>query len=530
MRGILPYTISEVQALEPLETDVEEAPVAGQQQGEQPSLLDIAVQRMIGQGMPAHQVWLPPLDVPDTLDELMPDLTEDPDLGLVSPRWRNVPGLVVPLGTVDRPREQRRDTMTLNLTGASGHVAVVGGPRSGKSTLLRTIVTSMSLVSTPLESQFFVLDFGGGTFAPLARFPHVAGVATRSEPDVVRRVVAEVQGVVERREAYFREHGIDSIETYRSRRAQGRADDGWGDVFLVVDGWSTLRAEFDDIEMELQQLAGRGLTFGIHIIAASGRWADFRAAMRDVFGSKLELRLGDPLDSEIDRKVAALVPTGRPGRGLVPSKLHFLAALPRVDGDADAGTLGDGVDDLIDRASVAWKGNPGPKLRLLPETVTLDKIREDALRRQLPGEEAAHRHQRARARAGRHRPVGRAAPAGLRRRAVGQERAAAQLPPGGHAHADPQGGADRGRRLPALAAGRGARRVPAQLPHLGHPGDADAQGHRQLPREPHPRPGRHPGPAAQPLVVDRRRGVRGRRRLRPGGHPAVARRCRRSSR
>ncbi|KRF00892.1 ATP-binding protein [Nocardioides sp. Soil777] len=384
VRGILPYTISEVQALEPLDTDVEEAPVAAQQQGEQPSLLDIAVQRMIGQGMPAHQVWLPPLDVPDTLDELMPDLVEDPDLGLVSPRWRNVPGLVVPLGTVDRPREQRRDTMTLNLTGASGHVAVVGGPRSGKSTLLRTIVTGMGLVSTPLESQFFVLDFGGGTFAPLARFPHVSGVATRSEPDVVRRVIAEVQGVVERREAYFREHGIDSIETYRSRRAQGRADDGWGDVFLVVDGWSTLRAEFDDIEMELQQLAGRGLTFGIHIIAASGRWADFRAAMRDVFGSKLELRLGDPLDSEIDRKVAALVPVGRPGRGLVPSKLHFLAALPRVDGDPDAGTLGDGVDDLIERASVAWKGNPGPKLRLLPDMVTLDKIREDALRRQLP--------------------------------------------------------------------------------------------------------------------------------------------------
>ena len=158
-----------------------------------------------------------------------------------------------------------------------------------------------------------MLDFGGGTFAPLSRFPHVSGVASRSEPDVVRRVIAEIQGVVDRREAYFREQGIDSIETYRTRRAQGRADDGWGDVFLVIDGWSTLRAEFDDLEMELQQLAGRGLTFGLHIIAASTRWADFRAAMRDVFGSKLELRLGDPVDSEIDRKVAALR-AGRPTR------------------------------------------------------------------------------------------------------------------------------------------------------------------------------------------------------------------------
>ena len=380
VRGILPFTISEVLALEPLETEDEVAPVPTQQ-GEHASLLDIAVDRMIGVGNPAHQVWLPPLDVPDTLDDLMPDLVEDPELGLISHQWRSLNGLVVPLGTIDRPREQRRDTMTLNLSGAAGHVAVVGGPRSGKSTLLRTIVTSMGLVTTPAESQFFVLDFGGGTFTPLASFPHMSGVATRSEPDVVRRVVAEIQGVVDRREAYFRQHGIDSIETYRSRRAQGRADDGWGDVFLVIDGWSTLRAEFDDLEMELQQLAGRGLTFGLHIIAASTRWADFRAAMRDVFGSKLELRLGDAVDSEIDRKVAALVPSGRPGRGLVTSKLHFLGALPRVDGDGDASTLGDGVDNLIGRASAAWKGAPGPKLRLLPELVSLDKIREDAVRR-----------------------------------------------------------------------------------------------------------------------------------------------------
>ena len=137
--------------------------------------------------------------------------------------------------------------------------------------------------------------------------------------------MAEVEGIVDRREAYFRENGIDSIETYRSRRAQGRADDGWGDVFLVIDGWSTLRAEFDDLEMEIQQLAARGLTFGLHIVTASTRWADYRAAMRDVFGSKLELRLGDPLDSEIDRKVAALVP-GRPAR---PRSRAVQAALPR---------------------------------------------------------------------------------------------------------------------------------------------------------------------------------------------------------
>ena len=235
MRGILPFTISEVQSLDVAEPEPDPDPEPRQPESQE-SLLDVAVGQMLGKGAPAHQVWLPPLEVPDTLDQLMPDLVADPQLGLISPRWRALGGLVVPLGTVDRPREQRRDTLTVNLAGAAGHVAVVGGPRSGKSTLLRTIVTSMALTTTPAESQFFVLDFGGGTFAPMTQLPHVSGVGTRSEPDVVRRIMAEVQGIVDRRERYFRANGIDSIETYRSRRAQGRADDGYGDVFLVIDG------------------------------------------------------------------------------------------------------------------------------------------------------------------------------------------------------------------------------------------------------------------------------------------------------
>ena len=388
VQGILPFTISEVQALHVPDTEQEPEQRAPAPESQE-TLLDLAVQQMVGQGPAAHTVWLPPLDVPDTLDQLMPDLVDDPQLGLVSPRWRALGGLVVPLGTVDRPREQRRDTLTIDLAGASGHVAVVGGPRSGKSTLLRTIVTSLSLTTTPQESQFFVLDFGGGTFTPLVDVPHVSGIGTRSEPDVVRRILAEVQGVVDRREAYFRAHGIDSIETYRSRRAQGRVDDGYGDVFLVIDGWNTLRADFDDLELVVQQLAGRGLTFGLHVIAATPRWADFRAAMRDVFGTRLELRLGDPMDSEIDRKVAALVPSGRPGRGLMQGKLHVLGALPRIDGDGSADTLGDGVEHLVARISAAWTGPAGPKLRLLPELVGLDDVRRMAGAGGGPGADAA---------------------------------------------------------------------------------------------------------------------------------------------
>ena len=188
----------------------------------------------------------------------------------------------------------------------------------------------------------------------------------------------EIAGIVDDRERYFTEHGIDSIDTYRRLRAQGTADDGYGDVFLVVDGWPTIRSEFDDMEFEIQSLAGRALTFGVHLIVTTARWMDFRNAIRDTFGSKLELRLGDTSDSEIDRKVAVNVPLGRPGRGLAPSKHHMLTALPRVDGSGDPDTLGEGVGDLIDRVNRAWQGPQGPKLRLLPELLDLDELRRQA--------------------------------------------------------------------------------------------------------------------------------------------------------
>ncbi len=376
--SVRPFTIAEVPAATPPSGSPSGSPPgspapvrASDDDGDGPpaSLLDLAVGRMRGHGPVAHRVWLPPLDRPDTLGDLLGDLRADPHLGLVSTRWRGRPGLVVPLGTVDLPHEQRRDPLTVDLAGVGGHVAVVGGPRSGKSTLLRTLVSGLALTTTPQESQVFVLDFGGGTCASLSRLPHVSGTATRAERDVVRRILAEVRGVAERREAYFARHAIDSIETYRALRAAGRADDGYGDVFLVVDGWSTLRVDFEDLELDLQHLAGRGLTYGVHVLAGAARWADFRTAGRDLFGTRIELRLGDPSDSEIDRSAAARVPVGRPGRGLVSGARHVLTALPRLDGH---------TDDLVARVATAWPGPPGPELRLLPERVELAALRERA--------------------------------------------------------------------------------------------------------------------------------------------------------
>ena len=77
--------------------------------------------------------------------------------------------LSVPVGVVDRPFDQRRDLLMADLSGAGGHVGIAGGPQSGKSTLLRTLITALALTHTPREVQFYCLDFGGGTLTGAGR-------------------------------------------------------------------------------------------------------------------------------------------------------------------------------------------------------------------------------------------------------------------------------------------------------------------------------------------------------------------------
>ncbi len=365
----------------PVQDLAPEEPEAEAVTGKQTAVLEVIAGRLTGRGKPAHQVWLPPLADPPPLSEIMPTLKVHPERGLCPSGWDGLGKLTAAVGVVDRPYEQKRDVFWAELAGAGGNVIIVGSPQSGKSTMLRSLLCSLALTHTPRQVQFFCLDFGGGTLTTLRDLPHVSGVATRREAEAVRRTVAEVVALLESREARFTELGIDSIATYRRRRAKGEfADDPFGDVFLVVDGWGTLREDYDEYEQKLTSLAQRGLGFGVHLVITAARWAEVRINLRDLLGTRFELKLGDAAESEIDRRAAANVPARTPGRGLTPKKLHFLAAVPRIDGQSTDENLTDGVSDLVIRVRDAWQGQPAPKVRLLPRRFSAEPFIEQAAR------------------------------------------------------------------------------------------------------------------------------------------------------
>lgn len=327
----------------------------------------------------------------------MPDLTADPSLGLVSPAWRDRGPYVLPLGSVDRPREQRRDTLTVDLRGARGHLAVVGGPRSGTSTLLRAAVAGLALTTTPLETQVLALGFDGGTVAALRDLHHVAGVATRAEPEVVSRVLGEVSG------DYLLDHltsahgavpALTDLAAHLEERLPGPGvtppqlrDRSWWtgpEVFVLVDDYDLVATARDSPVLALEHLVAQSRDVGLHLVLARRSGGASRALHEPVLQSLRDLAMpglllaGSPDEGPL---LGALRPgPGPPGRarlltrdrGAEVVQLAWCSQDDRWDAREDARR--DARENARENAVAETEEDDGPVLRRNPA----DTLRQPA--------------------------------------------------------------------------------------------------------------------------------------------------------
>ena len=295
----------------------------------QETLLHAVVDKAVAAGqyhnMSAHTVWLPPLPAQIPLSQVVSGESVGP--------W------CATVGLIDRPYHQRQDPFTIEFAGTGGHAAICGGPQTGKTNALKTIITSLAATHSTDELRFYILDLAGGGLATCARLPHVAGIALRNEGEKVRRIVDEVTGL------------IDAPEHRHT--------------FLVIDGWHSIATDFEDLTEPITRIAADGLSARVHLVATSQRWTAMRPAVRDLIAHRIELRLGEAMDSLIDRKAQLKIPAA-PGRGLTMEGEPMLFALTT---EQDLGH--------VQLCAKQQGQQPVPALRMLPERVLRAELCRD---------------------------------------------------------------------------------------------------------------------------------------------------------
>ena len=350
-----------------------------------PTVLEVAVGQLAACGGKVKPIWLAPLPVSLSLDRAIGRVEVDPVLGLRatssisaagSAAGRAGPGgLTIALGLLDEPAEQRQGPLLLDLTASGGHLAVLGAPQTGKSNLLRTLIVSAALSHRPGEVSFYCLDLGGGALRVVEGLPHVAGVASRLDPDRVRRTVSEVAGAMAAREELFARLGIGSVEDMRIRFARGRLPElDVADLFLVIDDFPVLRSDFEELADVVQVLATRGPGYGIHLVLTAGRWSDVRMQLQATIGQKVEFRLNDCADSVIGRKFAVNLRADNPGRCLVDGGRQVQVSLPMLDSISS-------TEELVTAIAQSWPGDAVPAVRMLPTIVDRQQLAALAGRR-----------------------------------------------------------------------------------------------------------------------------------------------------
>ncbi|MGH3812245.1 MAG: FtsK/SpoIIIE domain-containing protein [Pseudonocardiaceae bacterium] len=181
----------------------------------------------------------------------------------------------------DDPDAQAQYPVGWNL--GKGNLLLFGLVGSGTTTTLASIALSLAAGVSPDELHLYVLDFGAGALSPLEGLPHTGAVITATEGERQRRLVRMLRGELDR------------------RRELGAASRDEPLAVLLVDGFSALRAEYDDpavqwVQDELARIVSEGSPLGILTVITVDRTGAVPTALSSTVSQKWLFRLSDPYD------------------------------------------------------------------------------------------------------------------------------------------------------------------------------------------------------------------------------------------
>jgi len=280
----------------------------------------------------------------------------------------------VVLGLEDLPAQQTQPPAGWDLE-RGGHLLVVGAPRSGRSTLLRTLAVSLTSTVTASDAHLYALDCGSGQLAGLAALPHCGAVVTVSEPERAERLLTRLAAEVERRRRQLAERGFADLSGQRAGTA-----DPLPYLVLLIDSWEGFAAALERHTDILLELLREGGPAGLRVVLTGDRSllsTELAAAVPD----RLVLRLDDRSDYASAGLTPVSIPSQVPaGRGFratagatVPAVASVQVALLTADGSesGQAAALRDHAATLPPA-----RGRKPFRVDVLPERVTVSEARE----------------------------------------------------------------------------------------------------------------------------------------------------------
>jgi DNA segregation ATPase FtsK/SpoIIIE-like protein len=241
------------------------------------------------------------------------------------------------VGLIDNPYAARQLPLIVDLP--RGHVVVFGASGSGKTTFIRTLITSLAATHSPDHFHAYVMDLGGRSLGVLGGLPHVGAVVIPDEEgyeERVEQILREIEDIVERRKTILSNASETDIYQYNQSHQQSPQPA----IVVAIDNFIEFvetfggGAEGDDVETVLNKfigLARQSKPYGIHFVVTVSQMGGLSNQLYSLFSERYTLRLVDV--TEYRAIVGGNVPEigDIPGRGYTRigrQPLSFQVALP----------------------------------------------------------------------------------------------------------------------------------------------------------------------------------------------------------
>lgn len=297
-------------------------------------------------GLPApFRPLLPPLPAEIPLDELAERTTG------------GISETSVPFGLTDDPGGQAQPATALDLAG-SDRLLVGGGPQSGRTTFVRSLVTSLASRFRPDQAHVYIVEQRPSGLAAYADLPHVGAVLSPAEPDRIRRLVGWLDAEMQRRTV--------------SRLSATGGSDPW--IVVIVDGWEHFENRSDPNFTEtsllgtLRTVVAAGPPVGVHLVAVGGQ-----EMMNGKLPALYSRRLLLPFPKEETRRQnlvsGAISPPVLPGRAIDGANgEHVQIAVPSLTPEELLARVGDRAVAGLDQDRLPRQ------FPSMPVRITLDEL------------------------------------------------------------------------------------------------------------------------------------------------------------
>ena len=322
---------------------------------------------------PQHRPWL----------DALPEIVLRRDLPTVPATASASEPAPVPWALEDLPELQEQRSRTFQL-GRSGHLYVIGGPRSGRSTTLRTLAAAIADDVPACDVHIYGLDCGNGALLGLGQLPHTGAIATRTQVERADRLLARLVNLVEERQHQLGAGGFADLAELRESLP---ADQRPPYVVFLLDRWDGFTFSLGEVDggrmtEQVMRLLRDGTSVGLHV-AISGDRSLVTGRMSTLVENRIVLRLADRGDYSVVGVPTREVPERLPdGRALTPDPVVELQIAVLVE-DLSGGAQNVAVREIArrraDRDDETPSGQRPFRLESLPNQLPFD----DPMRREV---------------------------------------------------------------------------------------------------------------------------------------------------